>query len=89
MEQLQQLHMGKASFKVGITRKAAGTFDSNGYDDVTFLISTNVGEPLKPLVKVASGGELSRHESLRVVCDIVLAEISTARTESGVVAPVE
>ena len=60
MEQLEQLHMGKASFKVEITRKAAGTFDSNGYDDVNFLISTNVGEPLKPLVKVASGGEISR-----------------------------
>ncbi|MEK5070442.1 DNA repair protein RecN [Sporosarcina sp. FSL K6-1508] len=60
MEQLQQLHMGKASFKVEITRKPASTFDSNGYDDVTFLISTNVGEPLKPLVKVASGGEISR-----------------------------
>ncbi|KAA0966011.1 DNA repair protein RecN [Sporosarcina sp. ANT_H38] len=60
MEQLDQLHMGKASFKVDITRKALGTFDSNGYDDVNFLISTNVGEPLKPLVKVASGGEISR-----------------------------
>jgi DNA repair protein RecN (Recombination protein N) len=60
MEQLEQLHMGKASFKVEITRKAAGVFDSNGYDDVNFLISTNVGEPLKPLVKVASGGEISR-----------------------------
>ena len=33
---------------------------SNGNDDVAFHISTNVGEPLKPLVKVASGGELSR-----------------------------
>src|SRR5690606_27433482 len=52
MEQLQQLHMNKASFKVEITRKAAGVFDANGYDDVRFLISTNVGEPLKPLVKV-------------------------------------
>ncbi|WP_203246956.1 DNA repair protein RecN [Sporosarcina beigongshangi] len=60
MEQLQQLHMNKASFKVEITRKATGVFDANGYDDVRFLISTNVGEPLKPLVKVASGGELSR-----------------------------
>ncbi|CAM3124521.1 DNA repair protein RecN [Filibacter tadaridae] len=60
MEQLQQLHMGKASFKVDIKQKATGIFDSNGFDDVSFLISTNVGEPLKPLVKVASGGELSR-----------------------------
>ena len=60
MEQLEQLHMEKASFKVEIKRKTAGIFDSNGYDDVAFQISTNVGEPLKPLVKVASGGEISR-----------------------------
>ena len=39
MEQLEQLHMEKASFKVAITQKAAGTFDSNGYDDVILLKS--------------------------------------------------
>jgi DNA repair protein RecN (Recombination protein N) len=58
LEQLQQLHMEKAAFKVMIKRKQG--FDVTGYDDVAFHISTNVGEPLKPLVKVASGGELSR-----------------------------
>ena len=36
------------------------TFTKNGYDEIEFLISTNVGEGLKPLGKVASGGELSR-----------------------------
>lgn len=35
-------------------------FTANGYDEVSFLISTNPGEELKPLIKVASGGELSR-----------------------------
>lgn len=35
-------------------------FSANGFDDAEFLISTNPGEPLKPLGKVASGGELSR-----------------------------
>lgn len=60
MEQLEQLHMGKASFKVMISRKPGDTFDVNGSDDVAFHIATNVGEPLKPLVTVASGGELSR-----------------------------
>ena len=35
-------------------------FDSTGVDRVEFLISANPGEPLKPLVKVASGGETSR-----------------------------
>ena len=35
-------------------------FTANGTDEVEFLISTNPGEPLKPLAKIASGGELSR-----------------------------
>lgn len=35
-------------------------YDSNGCDEVEFFISTNVGEDVKPLVKVASGGEVSR-----------------------------
>ncbi len=37
-----------------------GHFNKDGYEKVDFLISTNPGEPLKPLNKVASGGELSR-----------------------------
>ena len=32
----------------------------NGADDVEFLIATNVGEPLQPMIRIASGGELSR-----------------------------
>ncbi|MEK3934273.1 DNA repair protein RecN [Sporosarcina sp. FSL W7-1349] len=60
MEQLKQLHMEKAVFQVEINRRPVGHFDRHGIDDVQFLISTNVGEPLKPLAKVASGGELSR-----------------------------
>lgn len=35
-------------------------FDSNGIDNIEFYISTNIGEDAKPLVKVASGGEISR-----------------------------
>mgnify|MGYP002236901340 FL=1 len=34
--------------------------EKNGFDNVEFMISTNPGESVKPLVKVASGGELSR-----------------------------
>lgn len=60
MTQLQELHMEKSTFHVQITRKSANVFDANGFDEVAFLISTNVGEPLKPLVRIASGGELSR-----------------------------
>lgn len=60
IEQLSDLHMAKANFVVSIERKDHQTFDQYGYDDVQFLISTNVGEPLQPLIKVASGGEISR-----------------------------
>lgn len=59
-EQLKQLYMEKATFKVQIQRKEPNFFDANGFDDVLFMISTNLGEPLKPLARVASGGELSR-----------------------------
>jgi DNA repair protein RecN (Recombination protein N) len=55
---LHELNMEKAAFKVDIQND--GTFYENGMDRVEFLISTNPGEPLKPLVKIASGGELSR-----------------------------
>lgn len=60
MQQLNELHMEKSTFKVSINRKSSNSYDSNGFDEVVFLISTNLGEPLKPLVKIASGGELSR-----------------------------
>lgn len=60
MEQLKELHMGKAEFKVMLERKKHDEFDQYGFDQVAFHIATNIGEPLKPLVAVASGGELSR-----------------------------
>lgn len=40
--------------------KRLGDYSANGYDFAEFLISTNPGEPLQPLSKIASGGELSR-----------------------------
>ncbi|WP_203339851.1 DNA repair protein RecN [Planococcus beijingensis] len=60
MEQLKELHMAKASFEVNFGILPNGRFDRNGHDSISFYISTNLGEPLKPLTKVASGGELSR-----------------------------
>lgn len=55
---LVDLNFLSVSFKIDISKK--DTFSDNGYDYAEFLISTNPGEPLKPLTKVASGGELSR-----------------------------
>ncbi len=55
---LAQLDMGKVVFTIYVTERE--TLGSRGLDDVEFLISTNPGEPLKALSKIASGGELSR-----------------------------
>jgi len=55
---LHELNMEKSKFNVNI--ETSDAFYENGMDKVEFLISTNPGEPLKPLVKIASGGELSR-----------------------------
>ena len=58
-KQLKELYMEKAQFKV-IFNEEKTAIHSNGLDVIEFYISTNVGEPLKPLTKIASGGELSR-----------------------------
>jgi len=58
IDELSFLSMKGSMFKVAITDK--GSIDKNGRDDIELMISTNLGEPLKPLRKVASGGELSR-----------------------------
>ncbi len=55
--QLQFLDMPKIVFVVDFKK---GNLTSNGFDKIEFLISTNPGEPPKPLSKIASGGELSR-----------------------------
>ncbi|MCC8159763.1 MAG: DNA repair protein RecN [Oscillospiraceae bacterium] len=55
---LGELNMEKSRFCVKVDSDNA--FYENGMDKVEFLISTNPGEPLKPLAKIASGGELSR-----------------------------
>ncbi|EUJ51209.1 DNA repair protein RecN [Paenilisteria rocourtiae] len=57
--ELNQLYMEKAIFQVNFTTQTS-EFTENGVDKVAFYMSTNPGEPLKALSKVASGGELSR-----------------------------
>lgn len=55
LEELNFLHV---EFAIRFERR--NHYSGNGYDDVCFMISTNPGEPLRPLDKVVSGGELSR-----------------------------
>ncbi|WP_161980252.1 DNA repair protein RecN [Streptococcus sp. S784/96/1] len=55
--ELKDLYMDKAEFQVKFTKSK---FNREGNETVEFYISTNPGEGFKPLVKVASGGELSR-----------------------------
>ncbi|EHJ56170.1 DNA repair protein RecN [Streptococcus urinalis FB127-CNA-2] len=56
-QELKDLYMGKAKFKVFFNKSK---FNRLGNEHVEFYISTNPGEDFKPLVKIASGGEISR-----------------------------
>ncbi len=56
-KELEKLELPKARFEISVE---PCNINQNGCDDVEFLISTNVSETVKPLIKVASGGEISR-----------------------------
>ncbi len=58
MAELADLNMARVEFKVSIS--PASSFKPNGADEVEFLVRTNIGEEIKPMAKIASGGELSR-----------------------------
>ncbi|NIV36339.1 MAG: DNA repair protein RecN, partial [Anaerolineae bacterium] len=85
--ELEELSMARARFGVGLSwrddpegayvdeRRVA--FDTSGLDRVEFLIAPNVGEPLKPLVRIASGGETSR---LMLALKTVLAQADRTPT---------
>jgi DNA repair protein RecN (Recombination protein N) len=84
---LEELSMARARFGVDITWRDAGdgayvegrrvAFDLTGLDRVEFLVAPNVGEPLKPLVRTASGGETSR---LMLALKTVLAQADRTPT---------
>lgn len=62
--QLKELDMPQVKFKVSIKRnvneRGGNKYTANGYDSIEFLLSANEGMQLRPLYKIASGGELSR-----------------------------
>lgn len=78
--ELSSLDMPKVRFAVSLTENRDGdniVYGSTGKDTVEFLISANVGEELKPISKIASGGELSR---IMLAVKSVLSEADAADT---------
>lgn len=71
---LHELNMEKARFSVAVTPKEYG---ADGADNVEFLISPNPGEDLKPLSRIASGGELSR---VMLAIKSILAKVDGVET---------
>lgn len=77
--ELRQLQMSNTIFSVHMERIGSAealsdklTLNMNGIDEAVFMLSTNPGEPLKPLSKIASGGEMSR---IMLALKAIFAEI--------------
>ena len=69
LEALKRLNFLTVSFQIAVEEKQVRT--AHGWDEVEFLISTNPGDPIRPISQVASGGELSR---IMLAIKTVLAE---------------
>ena len=59
-ENLAELSMGSAKFEIYFETLNENNCDETGFDRIVFMFTANSGQPLKPLSKVASGGEMSR-----------------------------
>ncbi len=76
--ELENLEMKNSSFKVELSFiKEEKYFSKNGLNSVEFLISSNAGEPLKPLSRIASGGEMSR---IMLAIKTILANVDAIPT---------
>lgn len=75
MTELADLNMAKVEFKVELT--PCESFKPTGTIDAEFMVRTNVGEEIKPLAKIASGGELSR---IMLAIKTVLRDTDTVKT---------
>jgi len=70
--ELMDLEMQKAEFKVDIQFDQNRSYNENGLDSIEFLISPNPGEGFKPLNRIASGGEMSR---IMLAIKTILADV--------------
>lgn len=77
LKELKDLEMPKTQFEVSILSCPEEGFTENGTDKVEFLFSPNMGEPVKPLSKIVSGGEMSR---VMLAIKTILADIDAIPT---------
>ena len=70
--ELTDLEMKNARFNIKVEFDSKNQFNKNGLDEVEFLICTNIGEEEKSLIKIASGGEMSR---IMLAIKSVLSEV--------------
>lgn len=76
--ELENLEMKNSSFKVELSfNKQEKYFSKNGLNSAEFLISSNAGEPLKPLSRIVSGGEMSR---IMLAIKTILANVDAIPT---------
>lgn len=75
-ENLAELSMRSAKFEIEFSELDENSCDETGFDKIEFMFTANSGQPLKPLNKVASGGEMSRFMLAvkNVTADIVSVE---------------
>lgn len=74
---MQELGMIGGRFEIAITPLPPGEISAHGLERIEFLVSANPGQPVKPLTKVASGGELSR---ISLALQVVLASLGRIPT---------
>ena len=72
--QLKKLDMDSASFSIALTNDKSNTLSAKGNEKIEFLVSTNPGQSPKSLIKIASGGELSR---ISLAIQVVTAQTSS------------
>jgi len=76
-ERMQQLGMEGGRFEVKLTSRDENDFSKQGQELPEFVVSANPGQPLRPLCKVASGGELSR---ISLAIQVISADVSLTPT---------
>lgn len=76
-ERIALLGMPKGKFCVELTEIPNRTVASQGFESIEFLVTTNPGQPPRPLAKVASGGELSR---ISLAIQVIIAQTSATPT---------